>query len=81
MLPFSYSYETTKPERRDSLAPSLPYFTRNKCIEKEIALIGKAIRSSSTFELLGITLDKNLNFKRHIESICNKANNKTKALF
>ena len=35
----------------------------------------------STVELLGITLDKNLNFKSHIENICCKANNKIKALF
>ena len=40
---------------------------------------GKAIKSSDTVELLGITLDKNINFKRHIQNICRKANNKTKA--
>ena len=32
-------------------------------------------------ELLGITPDKNINFKRHIQNICHKANSKTKALF
>ena len=31
--------------------------------------------------LLGITLDKNLNFESHIENICCKANKKLKALF
>ena len=31
-------------------------------------------------ELLGITLEKNINFKRHIQKICHKANTKTKAL-
>ena len=41
---------------------------------------GKTIKSSDTVELLGITLDKNINFKRHIQNICRKANNKTKAL-
>ena len=41
---------------------------------------GKTIKSSDKVELLGITLDKNINFKRHIQNICRKANNKTKAL-
>ena len=40
-----------------------------------------AIKSSSTVELLGITLGKNLNFRSHIENIDCKANNKIKALF
>ena len=40
----------------------------------------KTIKSSDTVELLGITLDKNINFKRHTQNICHKAN-KTKALF
>ena len=39
----------------------------------------KAIKSSYTVELLRITLEKNINFKRHIQNICRKANNKTKA--
>ena len=41
---------------------------------------GKTIKSSDTVELLGITLDKNINFKWHIQNICPKTN-KTKALF
>ena len=41
---------------------------------------GKTLKSSDTVELLGITQDKNINFKRHIQNICRKANNKTKAL-
>ena len=41
---------------------------------------GKTIKSSDTVERLDITLDKNINFKRHIQNICHKANNKTKAL-
>ena len=44
-------------------------------------LDGKTIKSSNTVELLGITPDKNINFKRHILNICQKANNKNKALF
>ena len=39
------------------------------------------IKSSDTVELLGIALDKHINFKRHMQNICHKANNKTKALF
>ena len=42
---------------------------------------GKSITSSDTVGLLGITLDKNFNFKWHIQNICHKANNRTKALF
>ena len=42
---------------------------------------GKAIKSSSTVAILGITLDKQLNFNSHIENICCKGNNKIKALF
>ena len=38
-------------------------------------LDGKTIKSSNTVELLGITPDKNINFKRHILNICQKANN------
>ena len=53
---------------------------KSKNIEKNISFDGKTIKSSDTVELLGITLDKNSNFKRHIQNICRKANNKTKAL-
>ena len=54
----------------------LVLLARSKSIEKEKSFVGKAIKSSSTVELLGITLDKNLSFKSHIENICCKANNK-----
>ena len=49
-------------------------------IEKNMSFDGKTIKSSDTVELLGITLDKNIIFKQHIQNICHKANNKTKAL-
>ena len=39
------------------------------------------IKSSDAVELLGISLNRNVNFKQHIENICCKANTKTKALF
>ena len=57
------------------------FLARNKCIENEMSCVGIAIKSSSTVELLGITSDKNLNFKRHTEYIYCKANSKIKALF
>ena len=56
------------------------FLSKYKNIEKNMSFDGKTIKSSDTVELLGITLDKNINFKRHIQNICHKANNKTKAL-
>ena len=49
-------------------------------IEKNKSFDGKTIKSSGIVELLGITLGKNINFKRHIQNICHKAINKSKAL-
>ena len=43
--------------------------------------LGKVKKSSCRVELQPITLDKNLNFKSHIENICWKANNKIENLF
>ena len=47
---------------------------------KEQVFWWKAIKSSGIVELLGITLNKNINFKRHIQNICHKAINRSKAL-
>ena len=58
----------------------LMFLSKYKNIEKNMSLDGKTIKSSDTVELLGIILDKNINFKRHTQNICRKANNKTKAL-
>ena len=58
----------------------LMFLSKYKNIEKNVSFGGKTIKSSDTPELLGITLDKNINFKRHIRNICRKANNKTKAI-
>ena len=41
---------------------------------------GQTTKSSDTVELLRFTLDKNINFKRDVQNISRKANNKTKAL-
>ena len=38
------------------------------------------IRSSGVEELLGVTIDINLNFKEHILSLCKKANRKLDVL-
>ena len=58
----------------------LTFLSKYKNIEKNMSFDGKTIKSSDTVELLGITLGKNINFKRHIQNICRKGNNKTKAL-
>ena len=38
------------------------------------------VAPSSTVKLLGVNIDKNLNFNFHIEKICKLLNNKTNAL-
>ena len=58
----------------------LMFLSKYKNIEKNMSFDGKNIKSSDAVKLLGITLYKNINFKRHIQNICHKANNKTKAL-
>ena len=59
----------------------LLFLPKYKNIENNMSFDGKTITSSDTAELLGITLDKNINFERYIQNICHKVNNKTKALF
>ena len=44
--------------------------SKNKNIEEKKRLLME--KPSDTVELLGITLDKNINFKRHIQNICHK---------
>ena len=46
------------------------FLSKYKSIEKNMSFDGKNIKSSDTVELLGITLDKNINFKGHIQNIC-----------
>ena len=58
----------------------LVFLSKYKNIEKNMSFDAKTIKSSDAAELLGITQDKNINFKPHIQNICHKANNKTKAL-
>ena len=39
------------------------FLSKYKNIEKNMSFDGKTIKSSDTVELLGITLDKNINFE------------------
>ena len=57
------------------------FLSNNKNIERNMSFDGKTINSSDTVELFRITRDKNNNFQRHLQNICHKTNNKTKALF
>ena len=59
----------------------LMFLSKYKNIERNMSFDEKTIKASDTVELLGITLDKNINLKRHNENVCHKANNKIKALF
>ena len=54
------------------------FLSKYKNIKKNMSFDRKTIKSSDTVELIGITLDKNINFKRHIQNICHKAYKKTK---
>ena len=62
-------HEEKRPEGRTELAKL-----------KTMSFDGQNIKSSDTVELLGITLAKKINFKRHIQNIRCKASNKIKAL-
>ena len=59
----------------------LMFLSKYKDIENNMFSNGNTIASSDTVELLGINIEQNINFKRHIQNICDKAINKTKALF
>ena len=59
-----------------------PMFLSNyKNIEKNMSFVRKTITSWDRAELLGTTIDKNINFKRHRQNVCHKASSKIKALF
>ena len=48
--------------------------------DQMITVENHVIKSSGVEELLGVTIDSNLNFKEHILSLCKKANRKLHAL-
>ena len=45
-----------------------------------IAIDGLSVKSGKEVKLLGVTIDNDLNFKSHIKSLCQKANQKISAL-
>ena len=51
---------------------------KNDCFNLNVA--GKVIPSSSEVKLLGITIDYDLKFKKHINELCRKASYKLHAL-
>ena len=46
----------------------------DNCKEKAIKIGNSEIKESDYEKLLGITFDKKLNFKKHIEDFCRKVN-------
>ena len=46
----------------------------------ETSIGGEIIKSSANEKLLGVTIDNNLNFEKHINNICDKASQKLNAL-
>ena len=46
------------------------FLSKYKNHEKNMIFAGDTIKLSDTIKLLGITLDRNINFKQHIENIC-----------
>ena len=48
--------------------------------DQMITVENHVIKSSDVEELLGVTIDSDLNFKEHILSLCKKANRKLHAL-
>ena len=59
----------------------LMFLSKHQNTEKNMTFDRQTIKSSDRVQLSGITLDKNTTFKWHIENICHKANNKTRAIF
>ena len=62
------------------LNPEKYYFM---CICKNVSdseLLNLNLKNCKEVEILGITLDRNLNFERHIKNICRKAGQKLSAL-
>ena len=57
------------------------FLSNYKSIERNMPFDGKTIKALDTAELLGIFLDKNISFKKHIQNNCHQANNKTKGFF
>ena len=54
--------------------------SKNNTINKSYVIDNKTIESSKSVKLLGLTMDKELNFRIHINNICKAANVKIKGL-
>ena len=52
----------------------------NKSVEAIVNISGYLIKESDKEKLLGVTIDKKLNFKSHVHSLCKKASLKLHAL-
>ena len=53
---------------------------RNKSVEATVNISGALIKERDEEKLLGVTIDKKLNFKSHANSLCKKASQKLHAL-
>ena len=52
----------------------------NNSVEAPVNISGSLIKESDEEKLLGATIDKKLNFKSHVNSLCKKAGQKLQAL-
>ena len=59
------------------------FLSKQKNLEKSMIFDGNIIKSSNTVELLGISLNRNISFKRHVEKdlLQSKYENKISFLF
>ena len=52
----------------------------NKCSKATVIIRSSTFKESEYEKMLGITVDKKLRFRKHIEDLCKKANQKLHAL-
>ena len=52
----------------------------SKCKDSVVNIDNSIIKESDYEKLLGVTFDKKLNFTKHVEDLCKKANQKLHAL-
>ena len=48
----------------------------NKSVEATVNISGSLVKGSDEEKLLGVTIDKKLNFKSHVNSLCKKSKSK-----
>ena len=60
--------------------PGKSHFLVSPYEKISLKILGSTIESSPSEELLGITIDSELTFHKHITSLCSKANQKLSAL-